>query len=272
MDAADSHNLPFRIKVWPDGQTPRSSPEDGDLPRLTCYLPSDEFRTGHTILIFPGGGYRMVSTAKEGHRPAQLLSAHGIATAVLEYRHFPQLHPVPLMDAQRAMRLIRGQAARTDGLDPDAVGCMGFSAGAHLAGTLATHPSLEEGNLGDEISGLSCRPNFFVMIYPVVSFAGACAHIGSRGSLLGPDDDPALAESLSIERIVTPETPPCFIAHGQADETTVPDHSILLYQSLTRNKVPATMHIYQGLGHGVGLAANHAWGRDLIEWLSADLG
>jgi len=267
MDATESHNLPSEIQVWPSGQTPGASPEDGEFPRLTYYLPSDEYRSGQSVLVLPGGGYHMVSSAKEGHRPAQLLAAHGLAAAVLEYRHAPQRHPIPLIDAQRALRLMRERAGQTDGLNPDAVGCLGFSAGGHLAGALATQPAVDDGDLGDSASAIACRPDFFALIYPVVSLVAECAHTGSRDGLLGPEADPTLAQALSIERAVTADTPPCFIAQGQNDAATVPENAILLYQSLTRCGRPATMHLYDDLPHGVGLAANHPWGRALLDWL-----
>jgi len=139
-----SINLPESLEVWPDGKKPFASSDDADFPTLTYYLPSEECRTGQTVLVLPGGGYGMVSTPKEGHRPAQFLAAHGIAAAVLEYRHSPQLHPVPLLDAQRALRMVRQKAVENK-LDPDKVSCMGFSAGGHLSGSLATQPVVPEG-------------------------------------------------------------------------------------------------------------------------------
>lgn len=137
MKARESINLPQQLPLWPGEASPLTSAEDGELPRFTYYLPSDECRTGASVLILPGGGYGMVSSPKEGHRPAMYLSSHGIAAAVLEYRHAPQRHPVPLMDAQRGLRLLRSLASE-NGLDEARVGVLGFSAGGHLAGSLAT--------------------------------------------------------------------------------------------------------------------------------------
>ena len=141
----------------------------------------------------------MVSTPKEGHRPAQLLAANGIAAAVLEYRHAPSRHPVPLLDAQRAIRVTRS-AAVANGLNPARVGIMGFSAGGHLAGSAATQAAHPEALVGDEIDAQSCAPDLLILIYPVVSLTAPFSHFGSRDSLLGPGHDPALAEQLSRAR------------------------------------------------------------------------
>ena len=267
MRCENSINLPQTIPVWPAGHIPFASPDDGVFPRLTFYLPSAEHRTGQTVLIFPGGGYEMVSTPKEGHRPAQLLAAHGIAAAVLEYRHAPQRHPVPLTDAQRALRMVR-QKAIEHGLDATKVGCMGFSAGGHLAGSLATQPEVKEGRIGDALDTISFKPDFFIMIYPVVSLTSPYSHFGSRGNLLGPNASAEQAERLSIEKAVTSDTPPCFIIHGQNDDAVPVNNSLLLYRALTEHGVTATMHLYEKTGHGFGLGVNHPWGRALIEWLA----
>ena len=262
-----SINLPESLTVWPEGKKPFASTDDADFPTLTYYLPSAEYRTGQTVLVIPGGGYGMVSTPKEGHRPAQLLAVNGIAAAVLEYRHLPQHHPVPLLDAQRAMRILRQKAIENQ-LDPNKIGCMGFSAGGHLSGSLATQPVVQEGLIGDALDSISCMPNFFIMIYPVVSFTAPCSHFGSRDNLLGVNAPKELVEQLSIEKSVTAETPPCFIYHGQADDVVPVENAILLYQALTQHGVPATMHLYENEVHGGGLGNNHPWGRLLLEWLA----
>ncbi len=271
MQTTISENLPFAINVWTENSAPESSATDNGLPRLTYYLPSGEFRTGQSILVCPGGGYQMVSTPKEGHRPAQFLSANGIAAGVLEYRHAPQRHPIPLMDAQRALQIMRQRAGQTEGLSPDAVGCLGFSAGGHLAGTLATHQPLKTNVQSDALGAVRSQPNFLAMIYPVVSLIAPCAHLNSRNNLLGDQCAPELLESLSIELAVDKDTPPCFIAHGQADENVLPENALRLYQSLTRFGVPATMHLYENDGHGFGMGANHPWAHALLEWLSLRL-
>ena len=235
------------------------------------YLPSAEHRTGQSMLVLPGGGYSMVSTPKEGHRPAQFLAVHGIAAAVLEYRHAPQEYPVPLLDAQRALRLLRKWAGDQDGLATDQVGVMGFSAGGHLAGMTATQASHPEGVIGDDLDSVSCTPNFFAIIYSVVSMALASHYMNAvcRKNLLGPEPDEELAERVSIEKAVTADTPRCFIAHEQFDPAVSIENSIQLYRALTEAGVSSTLHAYPGSTHGSGLGANLPWGRDLLEWLAA---
>lgn len=266
MNSTPSINLPFELPLWPENQTPFSSPEDGELPRLTVYLPSDEHRTGQTVLILPGGGYSTVSTPKEGHRPAQYLNAHGIATAVLEYRHAPQRHPVPLCDTQRALKLLRHWAGENK-LDPAQVGVMGYSAGGHLAGSLATQPEVPQTLVQDKLDSISCRPDFAILIYPVVSLTAPYSHFGSRDNLLGVPCDPVWAEQLSIEKAVTANTPPMFIVHAQDDGSVPVANALDLTTALTQARVKAELHVYPKGGHGFGMAANHPWGPALLRWL-----
>lgn len=269
MRAHPSINLPERIEMWPEGNTPFASDEDGVFPTLTLYLPSEECRTGDAVLILPGGGYGMVSTAKEGHRPAQFLSSHGIAAAVLEYRHAPQRHPVPLLDAQRGLRHLRAFAAE-HGLNTDRVGVLGFSAGGHLAGSLMTQPEVKEGRVGDALDKVSCHPDFGALLYPVVSFVADYAHTGSCRNLLGETPDPELAERLSIERAVTSTTPPAFIVHTQTDNAVPIQNALALAGALVEHGVPTELHMYPETPndkHGFGMGANHPWCSAFLEWL-----
>lgn len=267
MSAPVPTNLPLEIPVWPEGACPLRRPEESYLPRLTLYRPSPEHRSGPSVLILPGGGYAHLSIDKEGHRPAQFLASHGLAAAVLEYRHSPNRHPVPLLDTQRALRLLRQQAAELD-LNTEAVGIMGFSAGGHLAGCAATQPQEAAATAGDAADALPAQPDFAILIYPVVTFLETCRHEGSLHHLLGEEPPPDLLSQLSIEKAVTPQTPPMFIAHGQADNPVPPENAIRLYQALTRHGCEATLHIYQRQPHGFGMGANHPWTRDLLEWLA----
>lgn len=259
-------NLPRPLPLWPEGRTPSASEHDGEFPRFTYYLPSGEYRTGTSMLILPGGGYNLVSTPKEGHRPAMLLSAHGIAAAVLEYRHAPRRHPVPLMDAQRGLRLLRSLAAE-HGLRTDDVAVMGFSAGGHLAGSLATQQEVPGGRVGDVLDDIHFRPDRAALLYPVVSLVETWAHSGSGKNLLGEDADPALIEQLSIERAVSAETPPMFLFHTQEDGGVSVTNSIRMAEALTEARVPADLHVFAKGAHGIGLAGNHPWGRLLLDWL-----
>ncbi len=269
MHPIESNNIPFQIQVWPDCQTPHSIAEDIELPTLTYYLPSNEYRSGQSMLLLPGGGYRRLSSFKEGHRPAQLLAANGIAAAVLEYRHAPNKYPTPLLDAQRAMRILRQKAAKYDDLNENAVGVMGFSAGGHLAGLTATHSEHPDGRVGDELDTIPCIANFAALIYPVVSFGRTYSHNGSENNLLGTEATDTLQQKLSIENAINKSTPPMFIAHGQLDESVPSENAIVLYQALTRHKIPANLHIYEDTAHGIGIAANHPWSQALLQWLAA---
>ncbi len=270
MQAHPSVNLPRVLPVWPENERPHAQADDLDFPRLTYYLPSEEYRTGQTVLILPGGGYGLVSSAKEGHRPAQLLCAHGIAAAVLEYRHSPRRWPVPLLDAQRALRICRQQALE-NGLHQDQVGVMGFSAGGHLAGTLAMHPEHPESAIGGALDAVSGLPDFQILIYPVVSFVEPYSHFGSRDNLLGKPADPDLARALSLETLAGPHAPPAFILHAQNDQSVPPENSHLLAQTLTRHGVKTQFHLIPEGGHGFGLGANLPWGRWMLDWIASPL-
>jgi len=264
MDAPHD-GRPLTLPLW-EANTPLAGEALPGLPRLTIYLPSEEHRSGQAVIICPGGGYGMLSVPKEGHRIARFLSSHGHAAAVLENRFAPYQNPAPLIDAQRAIRTLRYKAA--DWLiDPDQIGIMGFSAGGHLAGSAATMPLAEEGLVGDAVDKESSRPDFAALVYPVISFTADCAHLGSRDNLLGADADPQIVEHMSLETAVNKQTPPTLLIHTNEDEGVPPENSILFYQALRKNKVPAELHIYEKEGHGIGLAKNHPWGAAMLKWL-----
>jgi len=267
MERHPSVNLPESLELWPEesGQIAGMPPDA--FPTLTVYLPSEEHRTGQGVLILPGGGYGMVSTAKEGHRPAQFLNACGIAAAVLEYRHHPFVYPVPLLDAQQGMRVFRGWM-REKGLDPDRAGVMGFSAGGHLAGLLSTQPELPHDSPGRYMNDEIVTPAFTLLIYPVVNLEKLFAHSGSKNNLLGPEADEHLIKTLSVDQAVGPETPPMFLVHA-ADDGTVPlENSLSLTRELNRHGVPVDLHVYAEGGHGFGMGAYHEWTRLMLDWLT----
>ncbi|MDQ8193060.1 alpha/beta hydrolase [Coraliomargarita sp. SDUM461004] len=267
MNTDPLHNgLPLTFPLWSEN-TPLAGEALPGLPRLTVYLPSEELRSGQAMITCPGGGYGHLSTPKEGHRIARFLSSHGHAAAVLENRYAPYQHPIPLLDAQRAIRTLRHYANEWS-INPEQIGIMGFSAGGHLAGTAATLPQAQEGIVNDSIDQQSSRPDFAALIYPVVSLNTPCTHFGSRDNLLGADADPKLIEQLSLENAVNEQTPPTLLVHTNEDEGVPPENSILFYQALRKNKIPAELHIYEKEGHGIGLAKNHPWGRALLQWMS----
>lgn len=209
----------------------------------------------------------MVSTPKEGHRPAQLLAAHGIACGVLEYRHAPQRHPVPLIDAQRGMRLLR-LLAKEHGLDQQRVGVMGFSAGGHLAGCVANFGEEASGKIGDAADNFSCGADFSVLVYPVVNLESSYAHIGSGKNLLGDNPSSEQLRTMSVHHNISAHCGPMLVIHGQADQTVPLRHALDLYEALTEARVAATLHIYEKMEHGVGMAANHPWMNELLFWLA----
>jgi acetyl esterase/lipase len=182
-------------------------------PDIAAFLPSKKNATGEAVVVCPGGGYGILAYDWEGSDIARWLNAHGIAAFVLKYR-LPGSnsnivpHKSPLMDAQRAMRLVRAHAEEWN-IDPAKIGIMGFSAGGHLASTLSTHYDGGDPSSADQVEQQSCRPDFSVLVYPVISFTGEFSHSGSRRSLLGEDADPELVRYYSNELQVNEDTPPC---------------------------------------------------------------
>ena len=242
--------------LWPDGAPGAKGSEEGDKPTLTIYLPPKEKATGAAVVICPGGGYGFLAMDHEGHQIAQWLNSLGVAGFILKYRHRNSGagygHPVPLQDAQRAIRTVRSRANEWN-IDPNRIGILGFSAGGHLASTAGTHFDKGQADAQNPIERVSCRPDFMILIYPVISFTEWYVHTGSRQNLLGDNPDKNTLESLSNEKQVTPETPPTFLVHADDDSGVPPENSIYFYLALRKAKIPAEMHIYQRGGHGFGL-------------------
>ncbi|HEY1218914.1 MAG: alpha/beta hydrolase [Bryobacteraceae bacterium] len=256
--------------LWPDGAPGALGDADADKPSLTPYLVPEGRGTGSAIVVCPGGGYQHLALDHEGAQVAQWLNSIGVAAFVLQYRLGPRYHhPIELGDAQRAIRTVRAKAAAYRVL-PDRVGIMGFSAGGHLASTAATHFDAGNAAAADLIDRVSSRPDFAVLVYPVISFT-TYTHRGSRDNLLGPDPDPKLVESLSNELQVTAATPPTFLFHTSTDTVVPAENSVLFYLALRKAGVPAEMHIYERGPHGVGLAptdeALSTWPARLADWL-----
>jgi acetyl esterase/lipase len=273
---------PLVLPLWPEG-VPAAKPElgpnrvdeDGRTtnitePALAWYPAAVDRANGTAVIICPGGGYVRQSTRREGEQYAHWLSTLGIASFVLTYRQVEFGHPAPLRDVLRAVRLVRSGAAQY-GIAPDRIGVMGSSAGGHLAasaGTLFEHPL---GRTGSPLDAVSARPDFLLLMYPVIAMTGAAAHAGSRKALLGPEPQAAELELMSVERQVTARTPPTLLVHTQADQSVPVENSILFYQALTRAKVPAEMYLYEQGAHGMGmreaLGTASTWPRRAEEWL-----
>ena len=262
---------PQTIVLWPEGAPGAVGNEDADRPTLTVYLPPAERAVPTGVVVCPGGGYAKLAMDHEGRQVAEWLNSLGVAAFVLKYRLGPRYrHPAPLEDAKRALRLVRSRAGEFR-IVPDRIGVWGFSAGGHLASTLATHFDAGNPAAADPIERVSCRPDFAILAYPVISFASEYAHKGSRRNLLGDNPDPALVENLSNEKQVTAQTPPTFLFHTNEDQGVPAENSVLFYLALRRAGVPAELHIYERGRHGVGLAPNDpvlsSWPQRLADWL-----
>jgi acetyl esterase/lipase len=258
---------PQTIQLWTNG-APGTTAED-DQPTIAYYPPVNP--NGTAIVVMPGGGYCLVSVNHEGRQVADWLNALGITAFVLKYRVGPRYrHPIELSDAKRAVRLVRSNTTKF-GLAPERIGVMGFSAGGHLASTISTHFDLESPNATDPVDRISCRPDFAILAYAVISFEAPVAHRGSVTSLLGDCPDPALLRDLSNEWQVRPQTPPTFLFATGEDDAVPPENSLLYFEALRRAGVPAEIHIFQNGPHGVGLAlrdrALSAWTTLLKNWM-----
>lgn len=240
-------------------------------PTLTVYLPDAGKATGCGVVICPGGGYYFLAADHEGRQVAEMFNSFGIAAFVLKYRLPPEyMHPVPLQDAQRALRLVRANAEKWS-VRPERLGILGFSAGGHLASTAATHFDSGKPQAADIVDRASCRPDFAVLCYPVIAFARDYCHSGSRTSLIGDGAPQELVELLSSERQVTPSTPPTFLFHSADDTGVDPRNSIDFFLACKKHGVPASLHIFPTGGHGYGMGAagsNEAqWPALLHKWL-----
>lgn len=260
------------VLLWPDGAPGAKGSEEADKPALTIYLPPREKATGAAVVICPGGGYGNLAMDHEGRQVAQWLNSNGVAGFILKYRHrgMGYGHPAPLHDAQRAIRLVRNRAKEWSIL-PDRIGIMGFSAGGHLASTAGTHFDKGKADAADPIDRTSCRPDFMILVYPVISLTEPFSHGGSRKNLLGTQPAPDLVESLSNEKQVTPQTPPTFLLHTDQDSGVPAENSVAFYLALRRAKVPAEMHIYAKGPHGFGLGKKgepvSTWPDRCVDWM-----
>lgn len=244
-------------------------------PTIEVYLPAKANATGQAMLIFPGGGYGILAYDWEGTDIAKFLNGKGIAGIVVKYRLPSSVsqtdkHYVPLMDAQRALRLVRSKAEEFN-IATDKIGILGFSAGGHLASTLGTHFNDEIYGPLDDIDNLSARPDYMALGYPVITFGEDSTHNGSQKNLLGEKPKAETIKWFSNEKQVTEDTPPTFLFHA-ADDSAVPvDNSILFFEALMEKGVSATLHVYPKGGHGFSLARKdfhlRTWTERLFEWM-----
>lgn len=239
------------------------------VPTLAVYLPDQKIATGSAVIICPGGGYGMESYRLEGTIIAEAFLRRGIAAFILKYRLPSDSIMIdktigPLQDAQQAIKTVRLRAAEWK-LNPSKIGIMGFSAGGHLASTAGTH--YDKAYIPNE-EKISLRPDFMILIYPVISMSDEMTHIGSRNNLLGKSPDTERVKLFSNELHVDANTPPTWLTHTGDDKVVPVENSIRFYQELIRNKVPAEMHLYPAGNHGFVLKLpTDEWMRPLFDWM-----
>jgi acetyl esterase/lipase len=239
-------------------------------PTLEMFAPESDNATGAAVVICPGGGYSVLVYEGEGVTTAKEFARNGITAFVLKYR-LPRDATMdnktigPLQDAQQAIKIVRKNADKW-GLDENTIGIMGFSAGGHLASTAATH--FEEALIPNE-NNTSLRPDFQILIYPVISMQNDLTHGGSRTNLLGDTPAKEQVDEYSNELQVAPNTPPAYITHTGDDELVVVDNSINYYKSLQRHNVPAELHLYPKGGHGFVLSQpTDEWMAPIVKWIT----
>lgn len=288
------HVIPVELNLWPD-KAPGSenlalelnvdnrskvpsiqnrSISSIQTPKLEILVPDQP--NGTAVLICPGGGYRYLSYDHEGTVIAKRLNEEGITAFILSYRLPAEGHDngnlIPLQDAQRAMRIIRSHSAEW-GLNPEKMGVMGFSAGGHLASTLGTlyeHHVYEKVDLSDDSSA---RPDFMILIYPVISMEDGITHNGSKNNLLGENPAYSFVKQHSSDLQVDQNTPPTFLALASDDKTVIAENSIRFFRALLAAGVPVELHSFETGGHGFGIrntsGTNTEWPNLLINWMKS---
>ncbi len=270
MIASAQQAKSFDIDLWPDGLPnsngiDKTQPYDAETrnfkPMIRVFLP-DSARTDAAILVCPGGGYRVLSIGQEGYEWADVLVPQGIATIVLSYRMPMGVTEVPISDATEAMRLIR-EHAQEWGINPQKVGIMGFSAGGHLASTIATH------------SPEATRPNFQILFYPVISMDKEITHMDSHNCLIGEDATPELEQLYSNDLQVTAQTPPALLILSDDDPLVSPQNAARYYLGLKKAGVKASMYVYPSGGHGYGCGRWFKYRNEMLQefnnWLQSIL-
>jgi len=245
------------------------------IPDIKVFLPTRRNATGQAVIICPGGAYRGLAYDLESVDYAKFLNTIGVAGIVLKYRLPHPGDPVtgyqyPISDVQRAIRITRYNARKWN-IDPDKIGVMGSSAGGHLASSAGTRFDTVHRNAGDSIDKMSSRPDFMILLYPVITFTGPFANEVSRENLIGKRPDAKLAEYFSSELHVKDDTPPAFIVHADNDNGVFVENSLLFYAALHRHGIPVELHIFPEGGHGFGLGVGDehygSWPQACQKWL-----
>jgi acetyl esterase/lipase len=241
-------------------------------PTLTIFLAPKEKANGTAVIVIPGGGYTNVCNAHEGTAVALKFNEMGVTAFVLKYRIPNDATMInkeigPVQDAQRAIQVVR-ERAKEWGIDKDRVGILGFSAGGHLASTAGTH---FQHHYIDVKRSVNLRPDFMILVYPVISFADSIVHWGSRNNLIGKNPTPEMIREYSNELHITNKTPPTYLVHAEDDSTVKLQNTLVFGTQLQKNKVPFDFYLYEKGGHGFGLinpASDVKW-MDLInQWMN----
>jgi len=286
-ETPDAAGFPPRMQSAPlygDAAIPNSKPgpdeetsSDGSWiknvsrPVIQVYLPARAKATGASVVIFPGGGYAGLTFDFEGTQQANWFIDHGVAAFVVKYR-IPDDRTMgdksmgPLEDAQQAMRYARLHAADWN-LDPRRIGAIGFSAGGHVASTLATH---FDRAYVDNPEHVNLRPDFLVLVYPVISMDSKITHLDSRKALLGSAPADAQIRFFSNELHVTRDTPPTLILHAADDRLVDVDNSVVFFEALRRAGVPVEARLFQKGQHGFFLLARDRWQGAIMDWLATN--
>ncbi len=244
-------------------------------PSLYAFIPEKKDSAKTCVIICPGGGYKYLAINHEGYQVAKAYNARGITAFVLKNRVpfdtecFENNEIVALMDAQQAIKLVR-ESAEQYGINPNNIGLMGFSAGGHLASTAGTHFNTV---VIENSANTSVRPDFLVLVYPVISFSDSLAHMGSRDNMLGKNPSEEKKILYSNELQVTAQTPPTFLLHAADDKSVKVENSILFFMALRKNKIPSEIHIFQKGSHGFGLnnkAEPISWIANVFAWMKAN--
>lgn len=232
-------------------------------PSLEMFLPSANETLSPAVIICPGGGYSVIVYEGEGISTAKKMAEKGVAAFVLKYRlPDPSSNQnLPLQDAQQAIKIVRENASKWN-INPDKIGIMGFSAGGHLASTLATHYH----SLINNPKNTSLRPDYQILVYPVISMQDSLTHMGSRNQLLGKNPIAEDINNFSSEMMVDKNTPPAYITHATDDNVVDVDNSIFYFEQLRHQKVPVEMHIYQKGNHGF-IFKQEKWTVPLFQWM-----
>jgi acetyl esterase/lipase len=275
------------ISLYPNNKIPNAkevpdeekTEKDGEVtfvsnitrPTLSVFLPDQAKANGTAVIICPGGGYWVNAITHEGTDVARALNEFGVTAFVLKYRipndaAMSNRETGPLQDVQQAIKTVRENAAKYK-IDPSRVGVMGFSAGGHLASTAGTH---YENRLVQ--TNVSLRPDFLLLIYPVISFTDSVGHLGSRDQLIGKNPENEKIVQYSNELRISKDTPPAFLVHATDDDVVKVENSVLFYSNLVKNKVPAEIHIYEKGGHGFGMnnpTTKDKWMERCKNWLDS---